>query len=367
MGVGAPGEGEETSVTRGLLRGPFCIWKGDVMAMRIPPNLFARGGVWYVKRVIRGERYRESTGVKVGGDAELRLAMQRQRTIEANWAKEAAGGKVKKIPTFGEWWLTYHEAYSPKKADPGADATIARHAIAKWQRFRLTDITKSMCESHLQLRLKDASQGTVNRERGLLQAVFGRAIDDHLLEHNPFKGIQRVKDAVRDRVLAHDEQAQLMKVFRPRDQRWLLFMLGTGLRLAEARAVLSEHVDRAEGLLEVQAEAAKFGKGRMVPVFPEVADAIDQQQQSDGKLWHNCKTYYRELLGDASKGLGMPHLHPHVLRHTFATRYLQAGGNIFILSKILGHASVAITEKQYVHLVKTDLVERSRGLDLGLK
>ena len=42
-------------------------------------------------------------------------------------------------------------------------------------------------------------------------------------------------------------------------------------------------------------------------------------------------------------------LTPHVLRHTFGTRWLQAGGDIYKLSKILGHSSVAVTEQHYAH------------------
>ncbi len=334
--------------------------------MRVPPNLFARSGVWYVKRVIRGERFRESTGIKVGGDIELRKAMQQQKVIEAAWAKLTPGQTVKKTPTFGEWWQTYQAVYSVQKAKPSGDVHKVLHVLPKWGRLRLTDITKSMCEAHLHARGKSVSLGTINRERGLLQAMFQRAIEDHLLEHNPFKGVRKEKERVRDRVVSQEEQAQLMAILRPRDQRWLTFMLGTGLRLEEARAVKLEHLDRVEGLLEVQAEAAKYGKGRQVPLFAEVITAVDNQWAHDGRLWDMSQGHYRTLLHDVSKGLGMAHLSPHALRHTFATRYLQAGGNIFILSKILGHASVAVTERQYVHLVKTDLVARSKGLDLGL-
>jgi integrase/recombinase XerD len=51
---------------------------------------------------------------------------------------------------------------------------------------------------------------------------------------------------------------------------------------------------------------------------------------------------------------------PHALRHTSGTRWLQAGGDIYKLSKILGHSSVAITEAHYAHLLKEHLVAASR-------
>ena len=57
---------------------------------------------------------------------------------------------------------------------------------------------------------------------------------------------------------------------------------------------------------------------------------------------------------------------PHALRHTFGTRWLQAGGDIYKLSKILGHSSVAVTEAHYAHLLKDDLVAASRQVKLPI-
>ncbi len=331
--------------------------------MRVPPGLFIRGGKWYARKVVRGYKNRESTGVKVGGDLELKKAIQRQRELEKEWdSGQAAAGKV---PTFAEWWATYEKVYSSKKANPQSDVNVASYVLPKWGRIKLNHISKSMCEAHLDSRAKVVQLSTVGRERSALQAMFSRAIEDRLIEFNPFKGIKKFPQAVRTRVLLADEQALLMAVLRPREQRWLTMMLGTGLRLAEGLAVRPEHLDRSTGLLTVQAEAAKYGKGRQVPLYPEVVDAVDSQWAT-GKMWPQAGSWYRDLLKECSEGLKIPHVFPHALRHTYATRYLQAGGDVFMLSKILGHASVTMTEKQYVHLVSGDLVRRSAGLDLGL-
>ena len=57
-------------------------------------------------------------------------------------------------------------------------------------------------------------------------------------------------------------------------------------------------------------------------------------------------------------------LTPDVLRQTFGTRSLQAGGDIYKLSKILGHSSVAVTEAHYAHLLKEDLVAASQQVKI---
>ena len=70
------------------------------------------------------------------------------------------------------------------------------------------------------------------------------------------------------------------------------------------------------------------------------------------------------MLAEGSARATIPSLTPHVLRHTFGTRWLQAGGDIYKLSKILGHSSVAVTEAHYAHLLKEDLVAASRQVKI---
>lgn len=58
---------------------------------------------------------------------------------------------------------------------------------------------------------------------------------------------------------------------------------------------------------------------------------------------------YRKSIYGYLKRAGVHQVHPHVLRHTFATTCLQAGCDIKTLSELLGHANAAITLKRYVH------------------
>ena len=53
--------------------------------------------------------------------------------------------------------------------------------------------------------------------------------------------------------------------------------------------------------------------------------------------------------------VGIKNSHPHQLRNNFAKRFLMQGGDIYTLSRILGHSSVTVTEKAYLDLTDEDI------------
>ena len=206
------------------------------------------------------------------------------------------------------------------------------------------------------------SESTVRRERGLLQSIFERAIDEGHDIRNPFRGIKRGKDKPRTRVLTLDEETLLLEALHPRFQRFVRFALGTGCRLDEIRGIDPERdIDWLRGTVHV---IGKFRKERDVPMQPDARAALEEQLEEDGKLWKQNPQRLREVLAEGSARAKIPSLTPHALRHTFGTRWLQAGGDIYKLSKILGHSSVAVTEAHYAHLLKEDLVAASQQVKI---
>jgi integrase len=208
------------------------------------------------------------------------------------------------------------------------------------------------------------SESTVQRERALLQAIFQRAIEDGHEFKNPFRGIKRVKDKPRTRVLSLDEEAMLLDALNPRLQRFVRFALGTGARLDEIRGIDPDRdINWQDGTVHV---LGKFKKERDIPMQPDAAAALKEQLEAEGKLWKQNPQRLREVVAQGAARAHIPHLSPHTLRHTFGTRWLQAGGDIYKLSRILGHASVAVTEEHYAHLLKEDLRAASRQVRLPI-
>jgi integrase len=99
---------------------------------------------------------------------------------------------------------------------------------------------------------------------------------------------------------------------------------------------------------------------------PDARAALEEQLGEEGRLWTQNPQRIREVLAEGCVRARIPTLSPHELRHTFGTRWLQAGGDIYKLSRILGHSSVAVTEAHYAHLLKEDLVAASQQVRIPI-
>jgi integrase len=334
-------------------------------------NLFQRRGIFWYRQVINGKEVRRSTKFR-----DRRAAERRAAEIELELRSGAAGWNTPRLPTVRAWWEVYSRTYTPLKRAPHRDHQLMAHALPFFGHMRLDEVKKSDCLQYLAMRRaayttnpgyktqRLVREGTIQRERSFLQAVFTRAIEDGYDFKNPWRGIERKAFAVRDRVLTAREQAQLLAVLRPRYQRFVLVMVGTGLRLDEER-----HIDPGTDInwpARLIRVTGKFRKVRDVPIFEEVEPILKQQLAEEGRLWPQDPQRLREVLAEGAVKAGIPHLSPHTLRHTFGHRYLKAGGDVYVLSKMLGHSSVVVTERHYAHLLQEDLVSRTRGVRLGL-
>lgn len=164
-------------------------------------------------------------------------------------------------------------------------------------------------------------------------------------------------------ILTDEESRRLMASF---NLRYLLqlrnycicaLMLDSGLRMDEAATLDLAFLHLAEGYTIVN---GKGNKQRVVPLGLNTRKALlryvnrrpgcaatsrvfltsDLQPISDGTI----KQMFRKL----KKRVGIPRIRAHLLRHTFATRYLENGGDIYALQQILGHTSLEMV-KRYVH------------------
>lgn len=148
-----------------------------------------------------------------------------------------------------------------------------------------------------------------------------------------------------------------------RDRSYIELAYGAGMRASELCSVRLRDLDRQNGIVYA------WGKGekeRVIPYIGSVRRVVDEYIEHYRPLldkhkeeWlflsRNGRKLHRETLwvilrkrGTAA-GVSKTRLHPHVLRHTFATHLLRNGMDQRTLQELLGHSSIMTTEK-YTHL-----------------
>ncbi|MCK6598076.1 MAG: tyrosine-type recombinase/integrase [Bdellovibrionaceae bacterium] len=139
-------------------------------------------------------------------------------------------------------------------------------------------------------------------------------------------------------------------------QQLLLFLLlyGGGLRISEACELQWEQVSLSQRSLRITGKGSK----QRIVVLPEpINEHLKRYKQNQpfqtkflfGESSLNPRIGYKWIKDIGLKTGLINHLHPHALRHSYATHLLSSGANLRVIQTLLGHESLAATEK-YTHL-----------------
>mgnify|MGYP001600766443 CR=1 FL=1 len=186
-------------------------------------------------------------------------------------------------------------------------------------------------------------------------------------------------------VLTPEEQTRLLGRLEPTDCPGKLrnlalvrVMLNSGLRASEARAVKVRDIDWNSGRLKVR---GKGGKDRVIWLAGNdlilLKNWLDHKPSStrmpsstlvftslDGTK-PLCGRWLRKLVTRLATQAGIDkRIHPHTLRHTFATNLLRQEKNLFTVMKALGHANLSTTQI-YLHLEDEELETAMKKLGNG--
>ncbi len=168
--------------------------------------------------------------------------------------------------------------------------------------------------------------------------------------------INVLSDAEIERVFAvYDDDSNVIHL---RNRVILSLMLDAGLRLNEVVTAKRVDLHLPEGYLIVTGKGSKqravsFGVTTLehIKAYLDAAEDADELlQTSEGTplTRDTLKNMFRKL----KRKSGVQRLHPHLLRHTFATRYLENGGDIYSLKELLGHTTLKQTQA-YLHIAQT--------------
>jgi integrase/recombinase XerD len=184
---------------------------------------------------------------------------------------------------------------------------------------------------------------------------------------NPAEPIRMLReDPPNRRVLSEEEYEKVLLVAQGIDRDIIVFLCNTGLRVTEFNSLKWENIIPDFKSLKV---IGKGNKVRTIPLNKKCREILLRHKglngNGNGKLPITRDTRYQvtQICKRLAKQADIPKFGPHACRHRFATQLIRRGTSIYKLSKILGHASVKITEQTYIHLVPEDLLGETDILD----
>lgn len=230
--------------------------------------------------------------------------------------------------------------------------------ITNWQQLQ----TKEIKHYLMQLKNQGISATSMRRYLSSLRLFFDYLIKQKQLKTNPAKYIKSPKIAqTLPKVLAFEEIQALITVHgtknNQRDCLIIDLFYTSGIRLSELVGLNLDDIDFQAGFIKV---LGKGNKQRYTPIGERTLVQIKQYLQ--GRKDNNTALFINQqqnrlsgrsvqnILAKFAKQSGLnKHLHPHMLRHSAATHFLQSSQDLRVVQDFLGHSSIKSTQR-YTHL-----------------
>jgi integrase/recombinase XerC len=214
---------------------------------------------------------------------------------------------------------------------------------------------------------KGLSPKSVQRHLSAIRAWFRYLLREGAVRTNPAEGVRAPRVNRRlPHTLDADQLAHLMELpgdapLDLRDRAIMELFYSSGLRLAELVALDVADMHSSDGLLQV---TGKGNKTRRLPVGRLAREAIERWLAVRPRLASSRETALfvsqrgtrlsprsvEARLRRRAVEQGMPrHVHPHMLRHSFASHVLESSGDLRAVQELLGHADISTTQV-YTHL-----------------
>ena len=223
---------------------------------------------------------------------------------------------------------------------------------------------------YLSQKLKDVKPSTVNRYLFLLKCMYNRAIEWGMYSRkNPTQGINKIPEMNnRCRWLTEQDQDRLLSSCQGLTKVVVTIALKTGMRRAEILGLKwrqspnSNYVDFENGLIFIHESLAKSEKSRHVPLSNAVKEVLRQVPRVHGTeyIFLNPETNrplrdIKQSFKTALKKAKIQNFRFHDIRHTFASQLVRNGVDLYVVQRLLGHATPKMTQR-YAHL-KVDQLE----------
>ncbi len=208
---------------------------------------------------------------------------------------------------------------------------------------------------------------TLRRRLSSLRGWYRFLLSQKIIERDPTvdikapKGSKRLPETLTPEqlaVLLEKEDRNLLEV---RDRALFELAYSSGLRLAELASLNRMHLDLVDGMVRVLGKGRKI---RQIPIGSKARIALNNWLQVRGQL--ACKDEDAVFVSRRGRRLGPraiqlrlrqraietgigPPVHPHMLRHAFASHLLESSGDLRAVQELLGHVDISTTQI-YTHL-----------------
>ncbi len=237
-------------------------------------------------------------------------------------------------------------------------------SISLWTDLKQTDIRSYMASRHRQ----GLSSTSLQRELSAIRSFFNFLLKNQLTDNNPGQYIKAPKKTRKlPKTLDVDQIKSLLEAgtnstIEIRDLAMFELFYSSGIRLSELAQLNLTDIDLTDKTLMVR--SGKGGKSRMLPIGSKAVAAINTWLEHRIKSITSTETALfistrGTRLGQRSielrlkqwckkKGIA-EHIHPHMLRHSFATHLLESSQDLRAVQELLGHSNISTTQI-YTHL-----------------
>lgn len=242
--------------------------------------------------------------------------------------------------------------------------TSFKYLIEYFGNIFLNELDRNKIQNYLESRIQNTSVYAARKDLINLKAAFNIALEDKHILLNPCKGIKQYKLPEKQPLyFTFEEYQKLCTVIEDQQFKDLVMIaINTGMRLMELLTLRWDQINLRDNIITLnnREHITKSKRIRSIPINEITYKILNRlfethddfyvfdylKHSTDAKVSHLVKFY-------VLKAKLNPKLHFHSLRHTFASWLIQGGVNIYLVSKLLGHANIKTTEI-YAHLRQDD-------------
>jgi integrase len=296
--------------------------------------------------------------------------------------------------TFKNWAIIWLEEYKKRTLKPATYShlhqMLHRYVLPTLGHYRLRDLRIENIQILInKLADKGLAVGTLKDIHKPIHGALEQAVKNDLIAKNVSKKVRfPKKEKKKMRALDQDEQIKFTAVAKKSViGRAFILALYTGLRIGEVLALTWNDVDLDAGIISINKGMTQYrdpmGDGasytlsqsigtpktkssiRDIPLIPQMIEMLKKERENvllstqnlvfpsaKGKyiVYETARAKFKKICGEAGIS-NIEELHPHSLRHSFATFALQSGIALKVIQELLGHSTLSMTADLYTHVL----------------